>query len=92
MYLRGKFQVQLAKREKENARNMRKSNMRKLTQVLHDLDKLSHKTTWKEAQELLIGQAEFIDDKAGSKKLLKRLFPMVELAILRKLICTGNQL
>ena len=42
---------------------MRKSNMRKLTQVLHDLEKLSHKTTWKEAQELLIEQPAFIDDK-----------------------------
>merc|ERR1712035_95731 len=37
--------------------------MRKLTQVLHDLEKLSHKTTWKEAQELLIEQPAFIDDK-----------------------------
>ena len=55
--------VQLAKREKENARNTRKSNMRKLTVVLHDLDSLTHKTLWKEAQELLIEQPAFIDDK-----------------------------
>jgi len=55
--------VQLAKREKENARNTRKSNMRKLTGVLHDLDQLTHKTLWKEAQEMLIDQAEFIEDK-----------------------------
>lgn len=55
--------VQLAKREKENARNTRKSNMRKLTQVLHDLEPLTHKSLWKEAQELLIEQPIFIDDK-----------------------------
>lgn len=55
--------VTLAKQEKENTRNMRKNNMRKLTQVLHDLEGLSHKTMWKEAQELLYDCDEFSNDK-----------------------------
>ena len=54
--------VQLAKREKENARMMRKNNMCKLTQVLHDLEKLSHKTLWKEAQDMLLEEPLFNDD------------------------------
>ena len=54
--------VQLAKREKENARMMRKNNMCKLTQVLHDLEKLNHKTLWKEAQELLLDEPVFNED------------------------------
>ena len=54
--------VQLAKREKENARMMRKNNMCKLTQVLHDLEKLTHKTLWKEAQDMLSEEAVFNDD------------------------------
>ena len=55
--------VTLAKQEKENTRNMRKNNMRKLTQVLHDLEGLSHKTLWKEAQELLYDCDDFSNDK-----------------------------
>ncbi|CBY10029.1 unnamed protein product [Oikopleura dioica] len=52
--------VTLAKQEKENTRNMRKNNMRKLTKLLHDdLEGLSHKTMWKEAQELLYECDEF---------------------------------
>lgn len=56
--------VTLAKQEKENTRNMRKNNMRKLTKLLHDdLEGLSHKTLWKEAQELLYDCDEFSNDK-----------------------------
>lgn len=55
--------VNLAKKEKENTRNMRKNNMRKLTQLLHDLEGLSHKTLWKEAQELLYDSGDFTNDK-----------------------------
>ena len=36
--------------------------MCKLTQVLHDLEKLNHKTLWKEAQELLLDEPVFNDD------------------------------
>ena len=78
--------VNLARREKENARLTRKNNMCKLTQVLHDLgpvlryingilvftvsqkyfepdaEKLSHKTLWKEAQDLLLEEPLFNED------------------------------
>ena len=41
---------------------MRKNNMCKLTQVLHDLEKLTHKTLWKEAQDMLSEETVFNDD------------------------------
>ena len=72
--------VTLAKQEKENTRNMRKNNMRKLTKLLHDdLEGLSHKTMWKEAQELLYDCDEFSNDKDWVRQFSQRyLMPVLQ--------------
>lgn len=52
----------LGKREKEQARALKKRNMRTLAALLGAMDQLHHATTWSEAQVLLLDNAAFKDD------------------------------
>ncbi|XP_012268534.2 pre-mRNA-processing factor 40 homolog A [Athalia rosae] len=52
----------LAKREKEEAKVMKKRNTKRLAQVLDTMTDVTYKTTWQEAQALLIQHSAFAED------------------------------
>ncbi|XP_050076945.1 pre-mRNA-processing factor 40 homolog A [Anopheles maculipalpis] len=52
----------LAKREKEEARVMKKRNMRVLGELLEAMTSVSYQTTWSEAQVMLLDNASFKND------------------------------
>lgn len=52
----------LSKREKEEARVMKKRNMRVLGEVLESMTSITYQTTWAEAQMMLLGNASFKND------------------------------
>ncbi|CAH1185423.1 unnamed protein product [Phyllotreta striolata] len=52
----------LAKREKEEAKNLKKRNMKKLAEVLECMTKINYDTTWSEAQVLLLENSTFKND------------------------------
>ncbi|XP_056643050.1 pre-mRNA-processing factor 40 homolog A isoform X1 [Diorhabda sublineata] len=52
----------LAKREKEEAKNLKKRNMKKLAEVLECMTKINFDTTWCEAQVLLLENNTFKND------------------------------
>lgn len=52
----------LAKREKEEAKVLKKRNMKKLAEVLDSMPKVQHDTTWSEAQALLLANTAFKND------------------------------
>ncbi|XP_058800237.1 pre-mRNA-processing factor 40 homolog A [Phymastichus coffea] len=52
----------LAKREKEEAKQLKKRNMKRLAQVLDMMAEVTYKTTWQEAQALLLQQSDFAED------------------------------
>lgn len=52
----------LAKREKEEARIMKKRNMRVLSEVLESMSSVTYQTTWSEAQVMLLENAAFKND------------------------------
>ncbi|KAG5886292.1 Pre-mRNA-processing factor 40-like protein A [Gonioctena quinquepunctata] len=52
----------LAKREKEEAKTLKKRNMKKLAEVLECMTKINHDTTWSEAQVLLLDNNSFKND------------------------------
>nr|CAB3265191.1 pre-mRNA-processing factor 40 homolog A [Phallusia mammillata] len=53
----------LAKKEKENAKELRRRNMKQLRRILLSLEKLSFRTTWSECQQLLMDNAIFAEDE-----------------------------
>lgn len=52
----------LAKREKEEARSMKKRNMRVLSEVLESMTSVTYQTTWSEAQVMLLDNSAFKND------------------------------
>ena len=55
--------VLLAKREKEEAKEMKKRNMTKLAELLESMTSISFQTTWQEAQQMLLDNATFFQDR-----------------------------
>nr|CAD7403926.1 unnamed protein product [Timema poppensis] len=49
----------LAKREKEEAKTMKKNNMKKLSEILDAMTNINHRTTWQEAQQMLLDNHTF---------------------------------
>ncbi|KAI5692138.1 hypothetical protein M8J76_002158 [Diaphorina citri] len=54
----------LAKKEKEEAKARKKRNMRELASILDSMQKLDFKTTWQEAQQMLLDSSRFVDDQS----------------------------
>lgn len=52
----------LAKREKEEAKILKKRNMKKLAEVLDNMTEIGYDTTWSEAQVMLLGNNAFKND------------------------------
>lgn len=52
----------LAKREKEEARVMKKRNMRVLSEVLESMNSITYQTTWSEAQVMFLENSAFKND------------------------------
>lgn len=52
----------LVKREKEEARTLKKRNMRVLAEVLESMTSVTYQTTWSEAQVLLLENSSFKND------------------------------
>ncbi|KAH0546997.1 pre-mRNA-processing factor 40 homolog A [Cotesia glomerata] len=52
----------LAKREKEEAKQLKKRNIKKLAQVLDTMTDVTYRTTWQEAQALLLQYSPFAED------------------------------
>ncbi|XP_034936697.1 pre-mRNA-processing factor 40 homolog A isoform X2 [Chelonus insularis] len=52
----------LAKREKEEAKQLKKRNTKKLAQVLDTMTDVTYRTTWQEAQALLLQHSTFAED------------------------------
>lgn len=51
-----------AKKEREEARELRKRNMRVLTDILDSMTSITFRTTWQEAQQLLLDNVTFAED------------------------------
>lgn len=52
----------LAKKEKEDAKNLKKRNMKTLSEILDSMTSISYRSTWQEAQQVLIENPAFADD------------------------------
>merc|ERR1712048_1208981 len=52
----------LAKREKEERKNVRKRNTKRLTDILDKMTKIDFQTTWEQAQQMLLDNPAFADD------------------------------
>lgn len=52
----------LAKREKEDAKQLKKRNTKRLTQILDTMTEVTYQTTWQEAQALLLQHSSFAED------------------------------
>ncbi|XP_029665947.1 pre-mRNA-processing factor 40 homolog A [Formica exsecta] len=52
----------LAKREKEEAKQLKKRNTKRLAQVLDTMTEVTYRTTWQEAQALLLQHPAFAED------------------------------
>jgi len=47
----------------EEAKELRRRNMKQLRKILLSLDKLTHRTTWSECQQLLMDNVVFAEDE-----------------------------
>jgi len=54
--------VTLAKREKEQRKNLRKRNTKRLTDILDRMTGIKYNTTWEQAQQMLLDNPAFADD------------------------------
>ncbi|CAF0817673.1 unnamed protein product [Adineta ricciae] len=52
----------LEKKEKEDARNLKKRNVKALKDILTNISKITYKTTWQEAQRYLLDSIDFVND------------------------------
>merc|ERR1712109_404863 len=52
----------LAKREKEERKNVRKRNTKRLTEILDRMTGTAHRTTWEQCQQMLLDNPAFADD------------------------------
>lgn len=53
----------LGKKEKEEAKELRRKNMKQFRKVLGSLKKMNHKTTWAECQQLLMNSQDFKENE-----------------------------
>lgn len=56
------FQSFVTKRDEEVERDTRKRNIKALAEILDSMDQISYKTTWAQAQRLLIENPQFAED------------------------------
>jgi len=56
-------QHEVAKREKEAAKALKKRNSKVFSEILDSIPKLSHLTTWSECQQLLLDMPQFTEDQ-----------------------------
>lgn len=54
--------VNLAKKEKERAKSLRKKNTKRLTDILDRMTNIKYNTTWEQAQQMLLENPAFADD------------------------------
>ena len=54
--------VALAQREKEESKVLKKRNLKKLAEVLDNMDDIKYNTTWAEAQKMLLSNSLFKND------------------------------
>jgi len=54
--------VNLAKKEKERAKALRKRNTNRLTDILDRMTNIKYNTTWEQAQQMLLDNPAFADD------------------------------
>ena len=52
----------LDKREREEAKNKKKKNIRDLTDILDTMTNIEYRTTWVQAQQLLLQNPKFINN------------------------------
>jgi pre-mRNA-processing factor 40 len=52
----------LDKKEKDDEKNLKKRNNKTLKDILTKMPKVSYKTTWQEAQRLLLDNEDFVND------------------------------
>merc|ERR1719348_559908 len=52
----------LAKKEKEDQKTLRKRNQTRLSNILDNMTKIDFKTTWEQAQQMLLDNPAFADD------------------------------
>ena len=52
----------LAKREKEHTKALRKKNQGRLANILDQMTRIDYKTTWEQAQQMLLDNPAFADD------------------------------
>ena len=69
--------IQLAKKEKEEAKQLRKRNIKVFTEILDNMPSLSNKTTWSEAQQMLLDNPTFTDDPDLQSKFRIHLFKKI---------------
>ncbi len=67
----------IEKREKEDAKNLRKRNIKVLKDILESMSKVTHKTRWSEAQKLLFKDPYFTQDMVNILHIL--LFKLFQL-------------
>jgi len=52
----------LGKKEKEDAKTLRKRNQTRLADILDQMTKIDYRTTWEQAQQMLLDNTSFADD------------------------------
>merc|ERR1712203_1349894 len=52
----------LSKKEKEEAKVLRKKNQTRLANILDQMTKVDHRTTWEQCQQMLLDNPAFADD------------------------------
>merc|ERR1739844_144881 len=52
----------LAKKEKEGTKALRKKNQERLADILDQMTKIDYRTTWEQAQQMLLDNPAFADD------------------------------
>jgi len=52
----------LGKKEKEEAKTLRKRNQSRLADILDQMTRVDHRTTWEQAQQMLLDNPAFADD------------------------------
>nr|VZI12378.1 unnamed protein product [Spirometra erinaceieuropaei] len=53
---------EIAKREKEEAKTLRKRNIKVFNEILNTMPNLTYRTTWSEAQQMLLDNSKFTSD------------------------------
>ncbi|VDL90239.1 unnamed protein product [Schistocephalus solidus] len=53
---------EIAKREKEEAKTLRKRNIKIFNEILNTMPNLTYRTTWSEAQQMLLDNSKFTSD------------------------------